>query len=241
MIKKLQLLLMSAVLATASTTFGDTYNDATGDLGATFSSFSHLDIASVEVTNTATDIAFTFTLVGDIIATNWGKYMIGIDTGAGGDTAGNGWGRPITMNPAGMDYWIGTWVDGTPPNGAEQWTWGGAAWSVTEATYNTAPNNDITMGTTQFTATVTVPLANLGLNIGDTLNFDAYSSGGGATDGAVDALSSSTPSIADWGNAFNSPGDTGLRSYTVVPEPTTFGLIGVGAVAFGLARWRRRK
>ena len=222
-----------------------TFTDATGDLndgtvGDNLSGFSHLDIASVEVTNDATDISFAITLVGDIQATDWGKYMIGISTSnATGDPNSNGWGRPITMSPDGMDYWIGTWVDSG--NGAEQYSWDGAAWNLDEATYNGPPNNDISIGTTQFTATVTVPLANLGLGLGDMIWFDAYSSGGGGGDSAVDALSSSVPSVTTWGGPFNSPGDSGLSKYTVVPEPATLALLGVSGMAISFSCWRRRK
>jgi hypothetical protein len=231
-------LLICALLA-ASPSFGSTvYNDPTGDV-FTGAGGGILDIVSVEVANTPTDLSFTFTLAGDVIATDWGKYMVGIDTGPGGDTAGNGWGRPISMSPAGMEYWIGTWVDSG--NGAELRSWNGASWQLDEATYNAPPNNDITMSKTTSTAKVTVPLANLGLSIGDSFNFDAYSSGGGGGDSAVDALSSSVPAIADWGGPFNSPGDSGLRTYTVVPEPVTMGLIGLGALVIGLGCRRRRK
>jgi hypothetical protein len=244
MIRKLRpILIVSAMLAAAAPSFGAIYSDATGDLhdgtggGANFTGFTHLDIASVEVTNDATDLSFTFTLVGDIVATDWGKYMVGINTAAGGDTASNGWTRPISMNPAGMEYWIGTWVDSG--NGAELRSWNGASWQLDEATYNAPPNNDITMGKTQYTATVTVPLANLGLGIGDSFEFDVYSSGGGGGDSAVDALSRATPSITDWGGPFNS--DAGLRTYTVIPEPGTLAMLGLGALAIRLGCRRRRK
>jgi hypothetical protein len=244
--RKWQPILICALLAAAAPSFGSTtYNDATGDLhdgtggGANLTGFTHLDIASVEVSNDSTDLSFTFTLVGDVIATDWGKYMVGIDTGAGGDTASNGWSRPISMNPAGMEYWIGTWVDSG--NGAELRSWNGAAWQLDEATYNAPPNNDITMGKTQYTATVTVPLSNLGLSNGDSFDFDVYSSGGGGGDSAIDALSSSTPSVTDWGGPFNSPGNSGLRTYTVIPEPATLAMLGLGALAIGLGCLRRRK
>jgi hypothetical protein len=164
--------------------------------------------------------------------------LIGINTAAGGDTASNGWSRPISMNPAGMEYWIGTWVDSG--NGAELRSWNGASWQLDEATYNAPPNNDITMGKTQFTATVTVPLANLGLSIGDSFDFDVYASGGGGGDSAVDALSSSTPSVTDWGGPYNSPGNSGLRTYTVIPEPATLAMLGLGILAIGLGCLRRR-
>jgi hypothetical protein len=177
--------------------------------------------------------------LGDIAATDWGKYMVGIDidgNDATGDTAGNGWVRPITMNPDGMDYWIGTWVDFG--NGAELRSWNGASWQLDLATYNPDP---ISMSETQFTAKVTVPLASMGLSVGDTFWFDAYSSGGGGGDSAIDALSSNSPSVADWAGPFNSPGDSGLRMYTVVPEPMTLAIVGLGALAMGVGCLRRRK
>lgn len=239
--------LLSVVLMAGISQASTIYNDATGDLndgsggGADFTGFTFLDIASVEVSNDATDLSFSLTLVGDIQATDWGKYMIGINTNSStGDTFGNGWGRPISMSPDGMDYWIGTWVDSG--NGAEQYKWNGASWDLKEATYNGPPDNDISIATSQFTATVTVPLANLGLSPGDMFWFDAYSSGGGGGDSAVDALSSSVPSITDWPGPFNSPGDSGLRKYTVaVPEPTTLALLGLATLAMGLGCLRRWK
>jgi hypothetical protein len=80
----------------------------------------------------------------------------------------------------------------------------------------------------------------LGLGIGDSFLFDAYTSGGGGGDGAVDALSANGLSIGDWGDSFNSPGDSGLRLYTIIPEPMTLGMLGIGAVATGLGCRRRR-
>ena len=67
-----------------------TYTDATGELFD--NSFTFLDIASVEVSNDANDLIFKINLVGNPVTTDWGKYMIGINTGAGAaeSTAGNG-------------------------------------------------------------------------------------------------------------------------------------------------------
>jgi hypothetical protein len=140
------------------------------------------------------------------------------------------------MNPDGMDYWIGTWVDFG--NGAELRSWNGASWQLDLATYNPDP---ISMSKTQYTAKVTVPLASMGLNVGDMFWFDAYSSGGGGSDSAIDALSSNSPSVTDWDGPFNSPGDSGLRLYTVVPEPMTLAIVGLGALAMGIGGRRRRK
>ena len=88
----------------------------------------------------------------------------------------------------------------------------------------------------------TVPLASLGLGSGDTIYFDAYSSGGGASDSAVDALSNPNVSITSWSQTYTSDSGTGLSSYTItaIPEPATMSLIGLGALSvLGLRRRRR--
>lgn len=205
------------------------YNDATGDLndgagGTTdFTGFPHLDIASVKVTNTLSDITFAVTLVGDIQATNWGKYMVLIDSAVGGDVAGNGWGRPISMS-SGAEGWLGSWVDGG--GNFEDYTYDGAVWNLG----GTSALDSIT----QFTATMTTSLASLNLSVGDSILFDVYSSGGGGTDSAIDALSEATPSVLDWGGPFDT---TNALKYNITPEPASLALIGLG----GLALIRRRR
>src|SRR6266513_2629556 len=97
----------SAAHQTNAATYTDTVGDATvgGALGPPGSQI--LDITSVEVNNTATDLIFKINLNGDPTAggQDWGKYTIGIDSTAGGDTTGDGWARPISMS-SGMDYWV---------------------------------------------------------------------------------------------------------------------------------------
>ncbi len=222
-----KLLMFSLLLAWAVPASATVYNDATGD--EFFGSPGHLDIASVEVTNTATDITFAITLDGDILATDWGKYMIIIDTEAGGDAAGNGWGRPITMS-SGAEYWIGSWVDSG--NGAELYNFSGG-WNLTEATYNGPPDNDISISTSSNTATITTTMANLGLTVGDSFDFDVFSSGGGNGDGAVDSLGNPNQQIADWGDT----SDANPQTYVTVPEPATLCLLAAG----GLLAIRRRR
>ncbi|MFQ5492413.1 MAG: PEP-CTERM sorting domain-containing protein [Phycisphaerae bacterium] len=206
-----------------------TYNDATGDLhdgtggGADFTGFPHLDIASVDVTNDLSNITFAVTLVGDIQATNWGKYMVMIDSAPGGDAAGNGWARPISMS-SGSEGWLGSWVDG---GGAFQdWTYDGALW-------NMGAQSGLD-SITQFTATMTTSLASLNLAVGDSILFDVYSSGGGGGDSAIDALSMATPSVIDWAGPFDT---TAPLKYNITPEPASLALVGLG----GLALIRRRR
>ena len=211
--KLLVIATVAALTALTSTSRADTYNDATGE---NFNATGILDITSVEVTNTATDMVLKIKFAGNPVATDWGKYMIGLQvTNAGNvfDTASNGWGRPISIDPGagpsgGMDYWIGSWADSG--NGAELRKYTGA-WALQSATYNPNPDG---LSITKNTNSVTINFAYSGLGVafGDTIFFDVYTSGGGGTDSAVDALSRSTQSISDWGVAFVS---TNLLSYTL--------------------------
>ncbi len=209
----LSLMLIWAVPASATMN----YVDATGET----ISADIVDIASVEVSNTATDVSFAITLVGDITAPNdWGKYLVAIDTVPGGDTVGNGWGRPISM-PSGMDYWIGSWVDGVAT--AQLWDYDGAVWNGPAAP---------AIATTTSTVTITTSLASLGLTAGDSFDFDVLTSGGGGGDGAIDSLGNPNQQVANWGDQ----SDVVPQTY-VTPEPATIGLLAIGGV---LALRRRR-
>jgi hypothetical protein len=233
-----------AVTLLAGTTHATLFNDAVGDLndgtsgGADFSSFTHLDIVSLEVANDATDLSFTLTLNGDIAATDWGKYMIGIDSTSSspGDAASNGWGRPINM-PSGMDYWVGSWVDSG--GGHQVWDYNDSNpgnWTEQPPAPTARPVDLSSAAAGQ--VSFSIPLADLGLSVGDMIFLDAYASGGGGGDGAVDALSDPNPSILDWGDSFSSPDRTGLSKYTIViPEPAGIALLSLGALFF----WRNRR
>ncbi|NCC52540.1 MAG: hypothetical protein EOM20_15165, partial [Spartobacteria bacterium] len=122
--------LVFACLGVACACASVIYNDAIdeidpgiGDGGGT------LDIVSVEVSNTDSNLVFALTVNGSISITDFGKFLIGIATGGSGTTNGNGWNRPINLDSpvGGMDYWIGSWVDSG--GGAELWSYDGASWS----------------------------------------------------------------------------------------------------------------
>lgn len=221
----------SVMTALALNAQAATYLDSTGE-NFTAAGGGILDISSVEVNNTATDLIFKVNVTGNPTATDWGKYMISFNTGAGGDSVGNGWNRPISLS--GMDYWVGSWVDSG--NGAEVHKYTGA-WGLQSATYGANPDS---IGVTKDASSVTIQFkyAGLGITPGVAFLFDVYTSGGGGTDGAVDALSASGQSIADWGNSF---GTSEPLSYTIpaVPEPTSLALIGIGASLI-IGRIRRR-
>lgn len=218
-------------LLSGGTALGATYSDATGD-GSFITTWPHLDISSVDVTNTATHISFKINLVGDPIATNWGEYQISIDSILGGATSGNVLpNRPYSMS-SGMDYYIRSW-----DTGAELYRWDndGSFWAGDFQTWN--PPSDIQVPSkTTSSVTLTTTLASLGLSIGDTFDFDVWSAGGTGTDGAFDVLANPNP--APFGEDFSSPYDAGTNvfSYTVVPEPATAILGLCGLVAFAVRR-----
>lgn len=210
----------------ASSAKASIYNDSTGDILPTN---AILDITSAEVTDDGTSINFKINLNGDPVATDWGKYMVMIDTVPGGDNAGNGWARPIAWGQGGAspgaDYWLGSWADSG--NGAETYNYSGS-WSLQDATYNAAPNNQINISKDTSSVTLTLPLARLGLGAGQTFFFDIFTSGGDGGDGAVDSLGNPAQQIADWGDSSNAH----PLSYTTTPEPASLALLGLGGLWF---------
>jgi len=202
--KKIIILTIAALFMTAPI-FGTVYTDPTDDLDSAVNN-DNLNFTGAEVTNDGTTISFTINILADIQSTDWGKYMIGIDSVAGGDTNGNAWARPISMS-SGMDYWFGGWVDATPDN-IQLWYYNGA-WTNTAVYTSTINSNSVVYS---------VPLSALGLSAGNSFTFDIYSSGGGGNDTAIDALSLSTPTVTGWSEPYDSGAN--VSSYTVpIPEP----------------------
>jgi hypothetical protein len=77
----------------------------------------------------------------------------------------------------------------------------------------------------------------MGLSVGNTFFFDAYSSGGGGGDSAIDALANPNVSVTGWGGPYTSGGSNPIYSYTVVPAPGAVALLGLAGL---MARRRRR-
>lgn len=226
--KKIALILAGSTLM--SSAFAVIYNDATNDVNMPGGYFGNQDISSVEVTNDLTNITFKISLAASIDPGNdWGKYGLMIDSTAGGDSSfGNPWARAVAM-PSGMDFWVGSWVDGgTGQNQLHKYT---GSWSQLQQVNNVETSNSV-----QYTFS----LAQLGLSVGSTFVFDAWSSGGNGGDSAWDLLSKSGVNDSNndgqtgWGEQTTS---TSQLSYRVVPEPGSFLALGLGA----LALLRRKK
>ena len=234
------LLVAAATMIGINSAFAaQTYTDAIGESIA--SADGTIDFVGAEVSNTATDLVISLKVDGNVGTTDWGKFMIGIaTTKTDGTTSGNGWGRPINLSAPsgkGMDFWTGAWVDGGGASQLYKYTSGTptGSWS----NIGTSNQQIGTYATGKSLLTYTYSLATLGVTVGDTIYFDAYSSGGGGGDGAVDALANSAQSISAWGGSYTSSGSN-LNSYTLVPEPSTGMLMGLGVAGLLVVRRIRK-
>lgn len=232
---------IAAISALCSAAAASTYSDFSNDIFDT--SLQHLDILSVTVTNDNNWVYFDIQTAGNLDAPAWGKYMLALDTRAGGaDTSGSGsnaWGRPINLG-AQSDFWVGSWADdGGSGAGVNFFEYSGG-WNEIDASYTgngliSASDADHASGIQR----IAISIAALGLSIGDTFGFDAMTSGGG-NDPGIDHLSVQGPATGGWGEASN--GGEYLRytllSSVVIPLPTGAGLALAGMGLLGLSRRR---
>jgi hypothetical protein len=235
--------------------FGSLYTDTTG---TDHYGGPEVDIASVVITNDASNITFQINMntAADIGTNHFANYEIGIQVGggAGGQTAINGTfgtGNPAAGNPygnsvgasTGINYWIGNFLDnpGNFSGGAQLFSYSSVSgWTQ----INQVPITEV-YTVTPSTA-FTFPLSQLGLSAGSTFNFDVWTSFG-SPQGAYDSLDLPTQSaISPFGAtpAYDSATVSGstfsTTTYTVtaVPEPT-FAMIGIGCAALMLLSRRR--
>ena len=194
-----------------------------------------MDITSVDVTHDANFITFAINLRGSIDAgsggTDWGKYCIGIDTGAAGGDTSNGWGRNISWGGQGIDFWVGSWVDSG--GGAELRQMSGAndnSNTLLDATY--VNNLLIQASQTAFTRTIKIDRAAIGMAGNGTFRFDVLTTGSNFDPG-VDHLSRSDLATTDW-PVQSVAGQ--FSSYTI-PTPGAAAVLGLG----GLLAARRRR
>lgn len=209
---------LAFVALAASTAFADIYTDVSNDQGP---ENSNLDLTSVEVTNDATNVFFSVTTSS---FESWTKYMVFVDSidGSGVDGNNNPWFRNVDMGASGIDHYMGVWADGG--GGTDLSSWNGSSWSGTSG----GALNTIDGGSN--TITMSIELAALGLQLGDSLRFEIGTTGGSQGDPATDLMNGTS---ASWGAVSNFGT---LLEYTTVPAPGALSLL----VAAGLVARRRR-
>ena len=204
-----------------------TYTDTSGDTQASPTS-TNLDIGSVDVSHTATDLVVTVNTAGSLASPNdWGRYMIALNTDGNTATGQNVDMDPYGTHPIGLtgaDFWFTAEPDAGTDN-FYQWT--GSSWNWLGTIPASAGTNSVTFS---------MPLATLGVSDGAAITFDVYTTGSFSGDPAIDALSNPNPTVATW---TNTPYNSGSQVSTyVVPEPTS--LAGVAVVLVSLMRRRAR-
>ncbi|HEX4053121.1 MAG TPA: autotransporter-associated beta strand repeat-containing protein [Tepidisphaeraceae bacterium] len=222
---KKSLAALSAAIAfspAAALAVATTYTDALFDWAGNDAGNTYIDISNVVVTNDATNLYMQINLnpgttadpniagsspnPTDITQDNqsYGLYEIGLETvpGAGSTTVANPYGEPIGIS-TGMNYWIGSWTNqtiGPPDIGDNQvYSYSGGAWNLI-AGNGTSPYVTTTTALTPTSITLGIPLASLGLSVGNTFNFDAWTTFGSSEGGAYDALDSGAAATSAAGN-----------------------------------------
>lgn len=199
----------------ATSLAGFVYSDAQNDLFD--NGFANLDIASVAVTNDASNVYFAVTTRG---FSDWTKYAIFIGDSNGSGSTSHPWNRPHTLN-SNISQFVGSWVD-SGSNNQQNWSWNGGGWWGQDSTTSNSRSGD----------TVTFAVSRSAFADGATMWFDVGTSGGG-NDPWVDLLSRSDQSTSGWGSGSSSGA---FLSYTIVPAPGALALLAVA----GLVSRRRR-
>ena len=211
--------LMLPLAAVASTSaVADVYLDGSFDQGP---ENGNLDLVAVTVSNDDTNLFFA---IETREIADWTKYLAFIDSGAGGAEGNdNPWFRDIEMGAAGVDFFAGSWIDGGG-GGIDFQSYNGSGWQ------GGGLGAGLSIDWLSNTVTMSISLATLGLELGDSLRFEIGTTGGGEGDPATDLMNGTS---ASWGGVSNFGT---LLEYTTVPAPGALSLL----VAAGLVARRRR-
>ena len=146
-----------------------------------------MDLLDLYVCNDNDFWYFYFTVDDDIVATNWGKYLLYIDTtGDGSGATFDAWGRNVAViNPNGLpEYSLNGWVDGGgvyDENKTQLWHWTGAAWTQEGMAADAA----LLAGTP---SAIEWKVSRAALGDPATIWCEVFSTGGGGGDNAQDTI-----------------------------------------------------
>jgi hypothetical protein len=165
----------------------------------------NMDLLNLYVCNDGSYWYFCFTIDDDIGTTNWGKYVIYLDTN--GDSSmgatSDAWTRSVRGIPPHLpEYGLYSWVD-SPPYGADHtqfWAWSdtGKGWTMFNGLDDAALSAGDTSG-------LEFKIARSRIGDPDSLWAEVYSTGGGSSDNARDT-SNDPPD--DWNGAVGDWADT---------------------------------
>ncbi|HTS17597.1 MAG TPA: PEP-CTERM sorting domain-containing protein [Verrucomicrobiae bacterium] len=222
----------AATYSGPGTALGSSINDGAG-------------ISSVVINNDANNITFTVNSSNPMASYIFytAELQIVGQAANGSTSLVNPWGENIGIS-SGVNALVNTW--GT---GASALTYGGGNWTQNEA------ENYSAGGTGSSYFTVTFALSSLGLSVGNSFYFDVVASyanpSGQSAYGALDSTgypAESDGSYQPWlgSNYYDSQTDptstfsASAPLYTVVPEPTTLVLVGLGGLLLACRRFFRR-
>ena len=197
---------------------------------------ANMDLLELYAASDPTYLYVAFTINADIVATDWGKYMVYIDTD-NTDNSGatsDAWGRNVVVvNTMHLpEYTVNCWVD-SPPFGIDhfqfvpwdgtQWDWGAAGQPAAAALTGGSPS----------VIEWSIPWTQLG-SPGGTIYLEVWNTGGGATDNAQDTINNPAE---DW-NASDWSTQATLQNSAayLIPEPGT--ILAFGLVALAIIRKR---
>ncbi len=144
-----------------------------------------MDLLNLYVAEDASYLYFAFTINANINTTNWGKYVIYVDTSNNASGAPNdAWTRNVVVNdPHKPEYGLYSWVDCPTygPSCTQFWTWDGG-WTQYGGLDGAAK------ATTGITSTLEWQIQKSRLGNPEEIWIEVWSTGGGSNDNAQDTI-----------------------------------------------------
>jgi glycosidase len=147
---------------------------------------ANMDLQDLYVAEDTSYIYVAFTIHANINTTNWGKYVLYVDTtnDANGATS-DAWTRNVAVNdPHKPEYGLYSWVDcGTyDPSCTQVWAWNGSGWDGSGALDGAAK------ATTGITSTLEWQIQKSRLGNPEEIWVEVWDTGGGSNDNAQDTI-----------------------------------------------------